>query len=141
MTGKGTTSLEIHKMKCNGLISLRYQGVTLEGRTKQRLGRRIDLQKASTLTCPRNIIKGEQSWSEPRLQRINSQIPDDIISTKQLLLQKDLWQDLHRVHGHEHKVQGRLPLLQCITFHSLLIFQRSCSVEILSGKIPEEYDL
>ena len=29
---------------------------------------------------------------------------------------------LHRFHGHEHKVQGRLPLLQCITFHSLLAF-------------------
>ena len=42
--------------------------------------------------------------------------------------------------GMNTKVQGRLPLLQCITFHSLLIFQRSCSVEILYGKIPEEYD-
>ena len=42
--------------------------------------------------------------------------------------------------GMNTKVQGRLPLLQCITFHSVLIFQRSCSVEILSGKIPEEYD-
>jgi len=29
---------------------------------------------------------------------------------------------LHHFHGHEHKVQGRLPLLQCITFHSLLTF-------------------
>ena len=29
---------------------------------------------------------------------------------------------IYRVHGHEHKVQGRLPLLQCITFHSLLTF-------------------
>ena len=35
---------------------------------------------------------------------------------------KLLWWDLHRVHGHEHKVQGRLPLLQCIPFHSLLAF-------------------
>ena len=30
MTGKGTTSSEIHRMKCNGLISSRYQGAILE---------------------------------------------------------------------------------------------------------------
>ena len=27
--------------------------------------------------------------------------------------------DLHRVHGHEHKVQGRLPVVQCNSFQSL----------------------
>ena len=30
--------------------------------------------------------------------------------------------------GMNTKVQGRLPLPQCITFHSLLIFRRSCNV-------------
>ena len=31
---------------------------------------------------------------------------------------------LHHFHGHEHEVQGRLPLFQCITFHSLLAFDK-----------------
>ena len=42
--------------------------------------------------------------------------------------------------GMNAKVQGRLPLLQCITFHSLLIFEEICSDEDLSGEAPEEYD-
>ena len=36
--------------------------------------------------------------------------------------------------GMNTRVQGRLPLLQCITFHSLLVFQRKCSAEDLSGE-------
>jgi hypothetical protein len=42
--------------------------------------------------------------------------------------------------GMNAKVQGRLPLLQCITFHSLLAFEEICSDEDLSGEAPEEYD-
>ena len=42
--------------------------------------------------------------------------------------------------GMNTKVQGRLPLLQCITFYSLLAFDEVAVLKTLSGKIPEEYD-
>ena len=40
--------------------------------------------------------------------------------------------------GMNINVQGRLPLLQCTTFHSLLCL--FLSVENLLGETPEEYD-
>ena len=42
--------------------------------------------------------------------------------------------------GTNTKVQGRLPLLQCITFHPLLDFDEVVVLEILSGATPVEYD-
>ena len=44
-----------------------------------------DLQKTSILTCPRNGIK-EKIWSKPQLQRINSQIQDELVPRDQLFL-------------------------------------------------------
>jgi hypothetical protein len=41
---------------------------------------------------------------------------------------------IHRFHGHEHKVQGQLPLLQCITFHSLLVFEEVVVFKIYLAK-------
>ena len=37
---------------------------------------------------------------------------------------------LHPFHGHEHEVQGRLPLHQCITFHLLLAFDEFVALKI-----------
>jgi hypothetical protein len=42
--------------------------------------------------------------------------------------------------GMNTKVQGRLPLIRCITFHSLLVFEEICGAEDLSGEAPEKYD-
>ena len=42
--------------------------------------------------------------------------------------------------GMNTKVQGRLPLLQCITFHSLLALIKALVLKDLPGEIPDEYD-
>src|SRR4051812_30642097 len=42
--------------------------------------------------------------------------------------------------GMNTKVQGRLPLLQCITFQFTSWFRRSCHVVILSGVTPVEHN-
>ena len=47
---------------------------------------------------------------------------------------------IHHFHGLEHKVQGRLPLIQRISFHSVLAFDEFVAFEILSGVTPVEYD-
>ena len=49
-----------HKKLRSSMIFLIYQRVILEGRSKQRLQRFIDLRKATTLTCPRKGIKEYQ---------------------------------------------------------------------------------
>ena len=43
--------------------------------------------------------------------------------------------------GMNTKVQGRLPLLQCNTFHPLLAFDEVVILKILSGVTPVEYGL
>ena len=42
--------------------------------------------------------------------------------------------------GMNTKVQGRLPLLQCIIFYSLLAFDKVVVLNFLSGVTPVEYD-
>ena len=42
--------------------------------------------------------------------------------------------------GMNTKVQGRLPLLQSITLHSLLVLIMALVLKVLPGEIPDEYD-
>ena len=42
--------------------------------------------------------------------------------------------------GMNTKVKGRLPLLQCITFHSLLVSKIVLVSKVLPGEIPDGYD-
>ena len=42
--------------------------------------------------------------------------------------------------GMNTKVQGRLPLPQCIIFHSLLVSIMALVLKVIPGEIPDEYD-
>ena len=58
------------------------------------------------------------------IARINSQIPNDIISRRIVIITRSFHDRIYIVSmGMNTKVQGRLPLPQCITFQSLLTFE------------------
>ena len=119
---RSITSARIHKRQCNGTISSRYQGVILEGGTRQKLNWVVDWQKTSAPCCLRNGIKGENHGQNHDRKGPNHRCKMNLYQGDTYLT-RSFHDKFYIVSmGMNTKVQGRLPLLQCITLHSLLAF-------------------
>ena len=112
-----------HKMLCSSIIFSRYHRGILEGWAESRLGRHIDLHKTSDLTCPRMGSKKNNHGQNHGCKGPN--IDTRWTYNKGIIIITRSFHDKFYIGsmGMNTKVQGRLPLLQCITFHSLLTFE------------------
>ena len=128
-----------HKKLCSSMIFSRYPSVILDGRSKSRLDWVIDPQKTNAQTCSRNGIKEEQYGRNHSWRGSNLMTPKELPKWLNILQEASM---ISSTPGPWAWTQSSRST-PTSPMHNLSFTSRvrwSCSVEILSGKIPEEYD-